>query len=212
MPPLTDSYNDICSVSFAGFHWLNTMRDQQHVFMIAVCLLPCLVKDSECVHVNIMCCLSHTHTQAMMGKQQSCRRECSCSMSGEATIWHDPLNNRCRRAHTLWQLHTQWNTLTPILTNKKKRKRSHTSTHAPNTQLYCMWPCPERWHPPTLQSVWQWKARKKKMRCPFFFKWYFLLDFFLALVFYSVPKQICHLWARFYTQRLKSWCISWKDF
>lgn len=138
IPPLKNSYNDICSFSFAGFHWLHTMRDQQHVFVIAVCLLPCLVKDSQCVHVNIMSCLSHTH--ACMGKQQSCRRECSCSMSGGATLWRDPLNNRCSHTHS----------------GKYPHDQTHTHAHSDG--------------------------------CPFFLKWYFFLDLFLALLFRSVVK------------------------
>lgn len=48
------------------------MRDQQHVFMIAVCLLPCLVKASECV-VCKHYVLSFTHTHHMPVWENSSR-------------------------------------------------------------------------------------------------------------------------------------------
>lgn len=169
MPPLTDSHNYICSVCFAGFHWLNTMRDQQHVFMIAVCLLPCVVKDSQCVHVNIMCCHTHRHTHGCMGKQQWCRRECSCSMSGEATYWHDPLNNRC--------------SFTPLLIRANTHTRAHTYTHTHSgTHTYTLWlteaktlpsvhtcaipECAPIMAPTYANNLWQRKA--KEMRSAFF--------------------------------------------
>lgn len=113
------------------------MRYQQHVFMIAVCSLPCLVKDSECVHVNIMCCLSHT--QACMGKQQSCRRECSCSMSVEVTVWHDPLNKQQMQSYSLWQIHTWCNAHILPLTEAETLTYIHTCIK----YMHYTWPCPD---------------------------------------------------------------------
>lgn len=77
--PLTDSYNDIFLVSFTAFRRLDTLSDQEHVFKTAVCLSLSLVKDYQCVYVNIMRCVSHTH--AVLAVRENSIRVGGCAVA-----------------------------------------------------------------------------------------------------------------------------------
>lgn len=107
IPPLTDSYNDLCLVSFC---WLLLIKhDEGSTACFYDCCLftalpgqrlwVCACKHYVLIIISLTHRQIHRHTR-LYGKQQSCRRECSGSMSGESTVWHDPLNNRCSHTHS----------------------------------------------------------------------------------------------------------------
>lgn len=73
-----------------------------------------------------------------MGKQQSGRRECSCSKSGEVTVWHDPPNNRCSLTHSGKYTHDKAHTYPLLLTEAKSLPYIYTCTK----YMRFMWPCP----------------------------------------------------------------------
>lgn len=149
MPPLTDSHNDICSVCFC---WLPLIKHNEGS---TACFYDCCLFTALRGQRLTMCACKHyvlshtqTHTHGCMGKQQWCRRECSCSMSGEATYWHDPLNNRCTRTHTQWNTH-----ITIWLTEAKTLPNVHT----------CAIPeCAPIMAPTYANNLWQRKAKETR--------------------------------------------------
>lgn len=126
--------------------------------------------------------------------------------SGGATVWHDPLNNRCSLAHSGKHTHTHERN-TQTLTNRSRNNPIHPHMHKIHV-LYVT--SPRRWHPPTLQSVWQWK----QMSCPFFF---FFLVFFSSWIsswhWYSDLSLSGYrnwqksIFSKLTTQKLKSWYL-----
>lgn len=143
-----------------------------------------------------------------MGKQQSCRRECSCSVSGGATVWHDPLNNRCSLAHSGKHTHThERNTHARTHTNRSRNAPIHPHMHKIHA-LYVT--SPRRWHPPTLQSVWQWK----QMSCPFFFFLVFFFSFWISSWYWYSDLSLSgyrnwqkSIFSKLTTHKLKSWYL-----
>jgi len=83
--------------------------------------------------IQTLCAVFHTH--GCMGKQHSCRRECSSGMSDEATVWHDPINNRCSHTHAGKSMHDETRPYLLWLTEAKRHPHSITNAH--NTCAKC---------------------------------------------------------------------------